>query len=1258
MFEISGDDIAVLSDSDLRSLVARLALAELKAKGLPLSSVTAGGDQDATDGGIDVRVECPTEIDKPDFVPRRITGFQVKKSDMPASKIVGEMQPKGVLRDSIREIAKVSGAYVIVSAKASVDDERLQVRRKAMRTALSGISFAHQLHTDFYDRRRIANWANEYPGIIAWLHSRVGRPLAGWSAIGEWDGCSESTGPYLSDDKACLVDEGSRDPKHLTIAEGIARLREGLRNPKQCFRLVGLSGVGKTRFVQALFERGVGEEALDSSIAVYTDYSEATVPTARDMARELTARGQRAILIVDNCNPATHAELARICSGDSSQVSLISVEYDVRDDEPERTEVFRLEKAAPDIVSEWLSQKFPEVSQSDRRKIAEFSDGNFRIARAIADTIEKGETIGSLKSRDLFERIFIQRNDPAPQLLKDAEDLSLLYSIDGEDMSEGGELATIANIRGIATLQLYEALVQLQKRGVAQARGQYRAILPQAIANPLAAHALERIPPPHLDRFCGRLTARMLKSLSRRIGFLHDCNAAQAVVARWLPADGPLGDLLAKGAEGFGILENIAPVAPAAVLAKLEQELGNHFARQDACLSLGPSSFNRQDWFGLIKSIAYDPTLFDRAVLLLARLLAAEQKDNADDTAFNPITSLFHICLSGTEAPPEQRRQIIRKLAASGDEGMMRCAVVAVRALVKTDSITVIGNNDFGARPRDWGWQPKINKDTWDWYKDAVALLLELTPQEVAREILAKEWSGLWRCLGSRDALISTARLFTQTRPWVAGWIASRKCLRYDGHEMPTDIRAELERLAALLKPTDLLNRARAVVIEPMYDIGGWDYVNGENDDDAESNNWEKANLLAQEIGQELANDSQSLRVFLTDLFGQSEVVRSFDFGRGLAKGADELSAIWGELVSAYETADPKTRNATSLGGFIAEANLRDPNFTSRTLNSAIDNAHLLPHLPYLQARAGIDANGIARLRKAIRSTEIKAWSFQYIANGTISDSPVVELAELLREIATLDGGVEMGIQILAMRWHRYRENGIEPGKLLVSLGRELISRAAFGENNTLHHYSGHTVISACLVGEDGQNAARKVCSNIRAALDSCIIHPIGMMNVLEAVIQIQPEIALDTFFLLTPMRDFGRESARGSAIGRFTPEMLEKWAERDPVVRYPLLGKCLTMFGKTNGEDENEICPLFLSMLHKAPDKHGFLGPLWDRVHPRGWSGSLATILNRRKSQLLKLAESEGEQVRAWINNNLPDLDAWTANETKRDRAVEESFE
>jgi hypothetical protein len=112
-------------------------------------------NQDAADGGLDVRVECPASR-HPDFVPRRHTGFQVKKPDMTPSRIRDEMRPRVTLRPVIVELAAQQGAYVIVSAQGSVADKPLQDRRQAMRDQLSDLTTLDDLHTDFYDRDRLA----------------------------------------------------------------------------------------------------------------------------------------------------------------------------------------------------------------------------------------------------------------------------------------------------------------------------------------------------------------------------------------------------------------------------------------------------------------------------------------------------------------------------------------------------------------------------------------------------------------------------------------------------------------------------------------------------------------------------------------------------------------------------------------------------------------------------------------------------------------------------------------------------------------------------------------------------------------------------------------------------------------------------------------------------------------------------------------------------------------------------------------------
>ena len=83
MIEITSDDIALLSDVDLRSLVGLLCEAELRSRGLSTAAVTWGGDQNSADGGLDVRVALPGGQAIDGFVSRPQTGFQSKKSSMP-----------------------------------------------------------------------------------------------------------------------------------------------------------------------------------------------------------------------------------------------------------------------------------------------------------------------------------------------------------------------------------------------------------------------------------------------------------------------------------------------------------------------------------------------------------------------------------------------------------------------------------------------------------------------------------------------------------------------------------------------------------------------------------------------------------------------------------------------------------------------------------------------------------------------------------------------------------------------------------------------------------------------------------------------------------------------------------------------------------------------------------------------------------------------------------------------------------------------
>jgi len=319
---------------------------------------------------------------------------------------------------------------------------------------------------------------------------------------------------------------------------------------------------------------------------------------------------------------------------------------------------------------------------------------------------------------------------------------------------------------------------------------------------------------------------------------------------------------------------------------------------------------------------------------------------------------------------------------------------------------------------------------------------------------------------------------------------------------MPEDVRVKLEQIINRLKPSDLLNQARAVVLNRVPGGGGWDFADGEDDEGDASEAWKKADKMAQQVGRWLASDAAIRTEFLAELLAQPHPMRAFECGRGLAEGADDLNAVWLELAAIYAAAGSATRDARLLGGFICGAHQRDTSFTSAALEAAITNPELASILPYLQACAGIDAAGIARLRRAIAQGVMVAPNFRYIANGSVSNSPPDEIAALLDDIATLSGGVEIALEILHMHFYSNGEGTRNRNARLISVGRDLLVRANFGNDSPMRDLGAGTVIRICLTGDDGRRVAEKVCNNVCSALDTYHVSPHNLGYTFKALIE------------------------------------------------------------------------------------------------------------------------------------------------------------
>ena len=126
---------------------------------------------------------------------------------------------------------------------------------------------------------------------------------------------------------------------------------------------------------------------------------------------------------------------------------MVSIDLDVRDDRPEVSSVVRVHAEGPGIAEVLVRRRYRDMGENNARRIAELSEGNARMALALAAGVRKGESLSAFSDRHLFDRLFYQGDSRDTELLKAARVLSLVYSFSVSDDQDGvDELAVLTSL--------------------------------------------------------------------------------------------------------------------------------------------------------------------------------------------------------------------------------------------------------------------------------------------------------------------------------------------------------------------------------------------------------------------------------------------------------------------------------------------------------------------------------------------------------------------------------------------------------------------------------------------------------------------------------------------------------------------------------------------------------------------------------------------------------------------------------------------
>lgn len=594
-----------------------------------------------------------------------------------------------------------------------------------------------------------------------------------------------------------------------------------------------------------------------------------------------------------------------------------------------------------------------------------------------------------------------------------AQACALVYSFNGENLSEGdeAELARIARLIGATADQAYRAVAELLRRDLAQRRGKWRAILPHALANRLAATALQNVPFARIvECLINGAPERLTMSFSRRLGYLDTSAEATTIVRDWLDPKGWIGSHIWNLNEfGKTVFQNSLPANPNAGLHALETNLPAH----DTDTPITTGHYVPK----VLRSMAWDSVLFERCIFLL-QILAIHGEESIAKEANEMHTSLFYLYLSGTLATAEQRATIVKTLLNSPNSYERALGFTALDAMLESMHFSSHYDFQFGGHSRDYGYRPRTYGDVAHWYMTAFAVAEEIALSSgagasAAKAAIAANFRGLWTCAGLRVELESISATFAAQGFWRDGWSAVKQTRYFDEKVKTSDNYARLSKLEELLRPRDLVQRVRGRVLaskQTFHDI----YELDTDDPRKFQLAMDRQNDEATALGSEVANDSAALQALMPEIVGGHGNL--FYFGLGLVRGSKRPKELWYEMEGQLAQTPVGSRDVRAFCGMLSELDTNKSELPDGLLDEALQKEPLAPHFPSLQAAVEITPRGMARLIRSIELGKVPIYAYGNIHLGrAIEVVPAEDVARYLSTLAKAPDGEVTAILVLSM---------------------------------------------------------------------------------------------------------------------------------------------------------------------------------------------------------------------------------------------------
>lgn len=440
--------------------------------------------------------------------------------------------------------------------------------------------------------------------------------------------------------------------------------KERLINGKGILRLLGLSGLGKTKLVLECFR--------DTDVNIHYLYCDCQQTIKETLANKLSfffKDYKEAILVLDNCNKEILDVIIELKNNTQNANNTIITIYN-EPEERQRQDVnyIVLDNSDEEVVVQLLEQRGGRFDDIQKKRIQEFSGGIPMMAVLLIDSLNRGEVLGNLGNQTLMTKLLgIKETDEKRTMI---QTLALFRFIGWRDerrreleyVAKNKSITSITNTDEEVLMNDFDELIQkCLKRGVMEESGRTVGIRPIPLALYLIVEWIDKCSTERLFRVIKAIQAsrdsdNLMQAFHQQFKNMGFHEKAREMLNNLLGEKSPFGNVEVINTElGSRLFRTFVEVNPIAVSNLLYRVLASLSVNELRKIETG-----RRNLVWAIEKLCFDSHTFREGAFLMMRLAQAENEDWANN-ATSIFCSLFPIILPATSVSLYERLEFLKK---------------------------------------------------------------------------------------------------------------------------------------------------------------------------------------------------------------------------------------------------------------------------------------------------------------------------------------------------------------------------------------------------------------------------------------------------------------------------------------------------------------------------------------------------------------------------------------------------------------------